>query len=101
MKYIKIYTLFLLIGICILSYGIFIFANSETKVVGQQACVDGYRNKNLEGIMCEKTSLHLFDVNLNNSFNMSFLMFSGIVAFGLGLLNMMISVIWIFQEVFE
>ena len=40
----------------------------ETKVVGEQLCVDGNQNINLEGIMCEKTETTWFGLNYNFSF---------------------------------
>jgi hypothetical protein len=35
----------------------------EEKVVGEQLCVDGNQNINLEGIMCEKTEATLFGMH--------------------------------------
>ena len=44
-------------------FGIF----SENIVIGEQLCVDGNYNINLEGLMCEKTESFSFGYNFNQS----------------------------------
>ena len=37
--------------------------NYESEVIGEQVCVDGSHNKNLEGIMCEKRQESFFGLS--------------------------------------
>ena len=46
----------------------FVFMGMNTKVVGEQLCVDGSHNINLEGIMCEESETTWFGLNMFFSF---------------------------------
>ncbi len=47
---------------------IFTFVGLDTSVVGEQLCVDGRQNINLEGIMCEKSETTWFGLSMSFAF---------------------------------
>ena len=60
---------------------------SEEIVIGEQPCVDGNKNINLDGVMCEKTKMTTFGVS-NNSFPGVLIMLMGFCIFMLGAIIM-------------
>ncbi len=61
------------LGIIIICIFVVLVLIPSEVVVGEKPCVDGYRNKNLEGIMCEDTEFSLFGLNEAYSFLIVFL----------------------------
>ena len=49
--------IFIIFGI---SMVVLVFVGTKTEVIGEQLCVDGESNINLEGIMCEKSETTFF-----------------------------------------
>lgn len=60
---------------------------SEEIVIGDQLCVDGNKNINLDGVMCEKTEITTFGV-LNNSFTGVLIMLMGFLLLMVGAIIM-------------
>lgn len=82
-KYIRI--LFIILGLCVALSGIFI---GDERVVGQQLCVDGNSNINLEGIMCEKSEFLIGDFSsVQTVFIMLILIIGGILIFAFSLFS--------------
>ena len=48
--------------------GVMLLIVTEENVVGEQPCVDGNHNINLEGMMCEKTEITFFGINILYAF---------------------------------
>lgn len=70
----KILGIFLIVfGIAII---ISIFSLNSEVVVGEQLCVDGSRNINLEGMMCEKTEYKIDGLSKNESILINLIIFA-------------------------
>lgn len=52
----------IIIFLMLLSF-VFLFWGMDTQIVGEQLCVDGSNNINLEGIMCEKSETTWFGLD--------------------------------------
>lgn len=65
----------------------------ERVVVGERLCVDGMRNINLEGIMCQETEEQIFGYNMNSkegiffSFVLVFSFIFGMIFFVIGIIG--------------
>lgn len=69
--------------------GIIMIAGTERIVIGEQLCVDGNNNINLEGLMCEKSEFMTFGMSQS---------ITNIIQIGFGLIGLLIFAIALFAE---